>query len=422
MSKYFSELKKYPVNYLYLTNNPNITWDIIQSNPDCDWNLRLLPLNSNITWDIIRSNLDKNWDWGIVSSMDDLPLDFIQANLDKNWDWSYLSLHPNMTLEFVKNNLDKPWVLEKMDCITWEFIQENLNIQWDWLELCKNPKFIDKIIESHDIRTLNANHILYDIHEMPIENLIKLVNNGFILDGDYLEGITCQMYPITWDFIEQHMSSIQLPWVVWYWTKLSSHKNITWDIIVSNPDKPWYWNSISHNPNITLKIIQENLDKEWNWDFLLSWNNNFLSELIEMCVDKELVLNFNNIPQFIRDLPEFDNFMMYISSNPNITLEIVQKNPDKQWDWKQLSTNPNVTWKFVINNLDKDWNWNLLSRNDIYYSQYFCSDEYRKKQLKKFWEASKEEFIALTWHPDRVNRGWCLDEDDKKERLAFYGI
>ena len=53
---------------------------------------------------------------------------------------------------------------------------------------------------------------------------------------------------------------------------------------------------------------------------------------------------------------------------------------------------------------------------------YFRSDQYRKKQLKQFWTSSKEEFIAKSWHPDRVNRGWCLDEDDRKERLDFYGI
>ena len=66
--------------------------------------------------------------------------------------------------------------------------------------------------------------------------------------------------------------------------------------------------------------------------------------------------------------------------------------------------------------------WNELSLNKMNYHSYFCSDQYRKKQLKMFWEASKEEFIAVTWHPDRVDRGWCLDEDEKKERLEFYGI
>ena len=39
-----------------------------------------------------------------------------------------------------------------------------------------------------------------------------------------------------------------------------------------------------------------------------------------------------------------------------------------------------------------------------------------------FWDKSREEFIARAWHPDRVDRGWCLDEIERKERLNFYGV
>ena len=86
--------------------------------------------------------------------------------------------------------------------------------------------------------------------------------------------------------------------------------------------------------------------------------------------------------------------------------------------WKELiKQNSNITPSIVLQN--KKWNWYKLSLNKMNYDPYFCSDHYRKKQ---FWDVSKEEFIAMTWHPDRINCGWCLDEDDKKERLGFYGI
>ena len=98
---------------------------------------------------------------------------------------------------------------------------------------------------------------------------------------------------------------------------------------------------------------------------------------------------------------------------------IVKNNPDKNWNWDTFSKNPNITPSMVRNNPRLPWNWYYLSRNEMNHHPYFCSDQYCKKQLKKFWEASKEEFIAVTWHPDRVLAGWCLDED---ERLAFYGI
>ena len=65
-----------------MTNNPNITLDIIQANPDKDWDWKLILLHPNITWEIIRDNPDKDWDWEII-----------QAHPDKHWNWERLSVH-----------------------------------------------------------------------------------------------------------------------------------------------------------------------------------------------------------------------------------------------------------------------------------------------------------------------------------------
>jgi len=46
-----------------------------------------------------------------------------------------------------------------------------------------------------------------------------------------------------------------------------------------------------------------------------------------------------------------------ISSNPNITFEIVEAHPDKPWDWEGLSLNPNITFEIVETYPDKPWNW-----------------------------------------------------------------
>ena len=50
-----------------LSYNPNITWDIVQQNPDKPWNWAYLSRNPNITWDIVQQNLDKRWDWSFLS-------------------------------------------------------------------------------------------------------------------------------------------------------------------------------------------------------------------------------------------------------------------------------------------------------------------------------------------------------------------
>ena len=54
-----------------------------------------------------------------------------------------------------------------------------------------------------------------------------------------------------------------------------------------------------------------------------------------------------------------------LSVNPNITLEIVQQNPDQPWEWTGLSMNPNITWEFIQQNLDKPWDWNIYLKTLI---------------------------------------------------------
>jgi hypothetical protein len=38
------------------------------------------------------------------------------------------------------------------------------------------------------------------------------------------------------------------------WYLLSKHKDITWEIVNTNLDKPWNWDHLSSHPNITWDI------------------------------------------------------------------------------------------------------------------------------------------------------------------------
>ena len=50
-----------------------------------------------------------------------------------------------------------------------------------------------------------------------------------------------------------------------------------------------------------------------------------------------------------------------ISRHPNITMEIIEKYPDKPWDWYYISSNPNITMEFIEKYLDKPWDWEWIS-------------------------------------------------------------
>jgi len=91
----------------YLSQNPNITWEIVQANPDKDWNYGFLSENPNITWDIIKANPDKGWSYFWLSANPNITWDIIQSNSDKDWKYYMLSKNPNITYEIIKENKDK---------------------------------------------------------------------------------------------------------------------------------------------------------------------------------------------------------------------------------------------------------------------------------------------------------------------------
>jgi hypothetical protein len=89
--------------------NSNITWEIIQYNPDKPWNWYCISFNPNITWEIIQDNTDKDWDWCRISSNINITWEIIRDNPDKPWNWFSISSNINITWEIIRDNPDKPW-------------------------------------------------------------------------------------------------------------------------------------------------------------------------------------------------------------------------------------------------------------------------------------------------------------------------
>jgi len=70
--------------------------------------------NSRNTWNehwfqFILRNPDKPWDWYCITNNENVTLELIDKYPDKPWDWEYLSSNPNLTMEFVEKYQDKPW-------------------------------------------------------------------------------------------------------------------------------------------------------------------------------------------------------------------------------------------------------------------------------------------------------------------------
>jgi hypothetical protein len=43
--------------------------------------------------------------------------------------------------------------------------------------------------------------------------------------------------------------------------------------------------------------------------------------------------------------------------------KFIRDNSDKPWDWVWISCNPNITMEIIKNNPDKHWNWAFISGN-----------------------------------------------------------
>ena len=95
----------------------NYWWKFINSYQcEClDWSW--ISENPNLTMDIINANLDKPWEWYFVSHNPNITIKDILDNPDKPWEWDYISMNPNLTMKDILDNPDKPW--------RWNLISQN---------------------------------------------------------------------------------------------------------------------------------------------------------------------------------------------------------------------------------------------------------------------------------------------------------
>ena len=47
----------------------------------------------------------------------------------------------------------------------------------------------------------------------------------------------------------------------------------------------------------------------------------------------------------------------------NILQYLLEKYPNKPWDWDDISRNPNITMEIIEKYPDKPWNWSYISSN-----------------------------------------------------------
>jgi len=179
--KYLSQaLKTFSENFWdlgLLSQNSNITWEIVQANPDKPWSFFNLSENPNITCDIVQANIDKPWYFEWLSENPNITWEIVQANPDKPWNFECLSRNPNITWEIVQANPDKDWdfkMLSQNSNITWDIVKANPDKCWNYEIFFINHIGKQKFIEEQLKRAVNViSDWFIELKTNPDSNLCK---------------------------------------------------------------------------------------------------------------------------------------------------------------------------------------------------------------------------------------------------------
>jgi hypothetical protein len=253
-------------------------------------------------------------------------LDYILANLDKSWCWEHISANPNIKWEDVKKNPSLPWKFEYLSRnpnITWSIIQANKQDQsndWNFDQLSKNPNITLKFVKEHpEIPWLYTNVIKNkSVTYMELVDNIEFFKTKLSSNEDNLYYYYISKNPnITISNVNNNLTK------KWNYKFLSKHINITWDTI--NVDRDWSYYYLSRNPHMLSNDMKDiiMLDK-----YLEGYMQNPNLGLIVFSIDNLLKNNMSDL------------HFSYLSKNPKLTFEDIEKHKERPWDYMNLSKNP----------------------------------------------------------------------------------
>lgn len=244
-----------------ISSSPIVTWEVVQSLPDKDWNWEMLSLNPNMTLEIVQANSGYSWSMKHFSANRNLTWDIVKNSAYFPWDKSMLSSNPNITWKIVQENPDYGWdwsALSGNKNITWEIVSTNLDRAWDWNALSHNENFIHSI--TPDIVREYANKpwswiVLLQCYQKVPWDLVQS-KPEIVEDWDAMAQNNIVTWKVVQDFPHPNPNGDD-EWDSW---GLSLNGNMTWENVRDNPEFVWSSTGLCCNPNITPDILESNPD------------------------------------------------------------------------------------------------------------------------------------------------------------------
>ena len=273
---------------------------------------------------------------------------------------------------------------------------------------------------------LNINPIFLDCFSSPVElrhaNWAQLSSNGILTMKMLLKyakyvdwgavsgnpGITVhdvKSHPtLGWDwFYFSSNPNLTIEFVkqkpgVWSWYNISANPGITMNDVRNNPKLPWDWRQMSFNPNIDIAMINKlrifgKLDmmglsenagfltvdrlRDRQYSGYVQWDSFMRNPNIRITIDIALEYNLikgifgvsGNAGITMQDIMNHPEFLYpnlkELSSNPNLTIAMINLHANREWNWSAISANPGLTMKDIENNPQYPWVWNQVFRNNF---------------------------------------------------------
>ena len=351
----------------FILKYPYKNWSIrclIKNNKITDF--KALSKFKYINYYIIDDYPNKPWDWvWLIENTDIYVEKYISLNLIEKYPykWNYwdLSYNPNLTEKFILKYPYKNWnieylidnnkitdfkVLSKFKYINQYIINKYPNKLWDqkWINENFNYTYTlnltEEFILKHPNKNWNIKYLIKNkITDFKSLSKFKNINNNII--NKYPNK------PWDWDWLIQN-------------TNISVEKYIPLDLIEKYPYK-WNYHILSENPNITKEFILKYLNKCWDISMLIK--NNKINDFKILC--KFNNLSKYNIKKY-PDKPWDWEWMILntdIYIEKYIPLELIKKYPHRLCYW-YLSKNPNLTKEFIMKYSFKNWNIIELIKNN----------------------------------------------------------
>lgn len=196
----------------------------------------------------------------------------------------------------------------------------------------------------------------------------------------------------------------------WDMKRLSCNPNITIQDIIKYIHLDWNWIYISSRDDIPWQDIIKYIHLDWDWDNILRRKDIVFSDVLNIIQQNKIFnvpiqdISYNVKWNDIYNNKNFDWDWVYVSINPNITIQNIIDNINFPWQWKRVSCRPDITLDYVLENPDLRWYYENLKFPKNTDSQLFTDEKSIIKFLIKryndrnsiWYDISKDPLITMS--------------------------